>query len=83
MKGVIRFKKKGKLSLRYISPFKILSQVGHVLLLWHYIMDEPNMIFFDSLELSPNLAYKVVLVPILNGQVLNLRTEYISSMKVQ
>ncbi|GJY49877.1 putative reverse transcriptase domain-containing protein [Tanacetum coccineum] len=29
-KGVIRFRKRGKLSPRYIGPFKILARVGHV-----------------------------------------------------
>ena len=30
MKGVMRFGKKGKLSLRFIGPFEILSRVGEV-----------------------------------------------------
>ena len=30
MKGVMRFGKKGKLSLRYIRPFEILEKVGKV-----------------------------------------------------
>ena len=29
-KGLIRFRKRGKLSLRYIGPFKILARVGEV-----------------------------------------------------
>ncbi|GJV39960.1 hypothetical protein Tco_1418400 [Tanacetum coccineum] len=29
-KGAMRFGKRGKLSLRYIGPFKILARVGHV-----------------------------------------------------
>ncbi|GKF27179.1 putative reverse transcriptase domain-containing protein, partial [Tanacetum coccineum] len=28
-KGAMRFGKRGKLSLRYIGPFKILARVGH------------------------------------------------------
>ena len=28
MKGVMRFGKKGKLSLRYVGPFEILERVG-------------------------------------------------------
>ena len=30
MKGVMRFGKKGKLSLRYIGPFEILERIGKV-----------------------------------------------------
>ncbi|GKG23169.1 hypothetical protein Tco_0388472, partial [Tanacetum coccineum] len=29
-KGVIRFGKRGKLSPRYIGPFKIIKRIGHV-----------------------------------------------------
>ncbi|XP_070049367.1 uncharacterized protein [Nicotiana tomentosiformis] len=30
MKGIMRFSKKGKLSPRYIGPYKIIRRVGHV-----------------------------------------------------
>ena len=30
MKGIMRFRKKGKLSPRFIGPFEILDKVGHV-----------------------------------------------------
>ena len=30
MKGIMRFRKKGKLSSRFIRPFEILDKVGHV-----------------------------------------------------
>ena len=30
MKGVVRFGKKGKLSPRYVGPYKILKRVGKV-----------------------------------------------------
>ena len=30
MKGVMRFRKKGKVSLRYIGPFEILERIGKV-----------------------------------------------------
>ena len=30
MKGVMRFGKRGKLSLRYIGPFEVLKRVGEV-----------------------------------------------------
>ena len=30
MKGVMRFRRKGKLSPRYVGPYKILQRVGEV-----------------------------------------------------
>ena len=30
MKGVLRFGKKGKLSTRYVGPYKILNRIGKV-----------------------------------------------------
>ena len=30
MKGIMRFRKKGKLSPRYVGPFEILDKVGDV-----------------------------------------------------
>ena len=30
MKGIMRFRKKGKLSPRYVGPFKIVNRIGQV-----------------------------------------------------
>ena len=36
MKGVMRFGKKGKLSPRFVGPFKILKRIGKVTYNWPY-----------------------------------------------
>jgi hypothetical protein len=39
MRGTRRFKVKGKLALRYIGPFKILSHKGEVAYNWSYCLN--------------------------------------------
>jgi hypothetical protein len=40
-KGIIRFRKRGKLSLRFIGPFKIIARVGTTA----YRSDLPDKVF--------------------------------------
>ena len=65
MKGVIRFRKKGKLSPRYVGPYKILKRVGKVA----YELELPAelaavySIFHISL-LKKCVGYTVSIVPL-------------------
>ncbi|WMV46145.1 hypothetical protein MTR67_039530 [Solanum verrucosum] len=64
MKVVMIFGKKGKLSPRYIGPYRISKRVGNVAY---------------EFELSQEL---VAVHPILDRQVLKLRTKEVASVKV-
>ncbi|XP_075104420.1 uncharacterized protein LOC107762346 [Nicotiana tabacum] len=69
MKGVIRFRKKGKLSPRFIGPYRILKRIGEVA----YKLELPA---------SMTLVHPVFHVSMLRGQVRRLRTKDIASVKV-
>nr|GEW49351.1 putative reverse transcriptase domain-containing protein [Tanacetum cinerariifolium] len=64
-KGVIRFGKRGKLSLRYIGPFKILSRIGLVA----YKLDLPRELYeihntFHVSNLKKCLADEELFIPL-------------------
>ncbi|WMV09040.1 hypothetical protein MTR67_002425 [Solanum verrucosum] len=69
MKGILRFGRKGKLSPRYIRPYKVIRRVGQV-------------IPMEGMEFSENLSYEKVPVAILDRQVRKLRTKGVASVKV-
>ena len=73
MKGFLRFGRKGKLSPRFIEPFKIGSvayklalppslssvhDVFHVSILWKYITDPMHVIDYRPFEIEENLSYQ-------------------------
>ncbi|KAH0669267.1 hypothetical protein KY285_023426 [Solanum tuberosum] len=75
MKGVMRFGKKGKLSLRYIGPYRIVKRIGNVA----YELELPQ----ELAAVHPdNLSYEEIPVQILDRQVRKLRTKEVGSVKV-
>ncbi|WMV37838.1 hypothetical protein MTR67_031223 [Solanum verrucosum] len=71
MKGVMRFGKKGKLSLRYIGPFERYHGDGDYIINW------------DSIVLDKNLQYEEKPIAILDRDVRKLMTKEIKSVKLQ
>ncbi|WMV49390.1 hypothetical protein MTR67_042775 [Solanum verrucosum] len=66
IKGVMRFGKKGKLSLRYIGPYRILKRI----------------VPLESVAMKDSLIYEEVPVEILDCQVRRLRNKDVASVKV-
>ncbi|GKE57188.1 putative reverse transcriptase domain-containing protein [Tanacetum coccineum] len=69
-KGAVRFGKRGKLSPRYIGPFKILARVGHVA----YTLELPKDLkgihsTFHVLNLKKCLAEGDIVVPMYEIQL--------------
>ncbi|WMV19710.1 hypothetical protein MTR67_013095 [Solanum verrucosum] len=75
MKGVMRFGKKGKLSPRYIGPYRIAKRIGNVA----YELELPQEL---AAVHSDNLSYEEIPVQILDLQVRRLRTKDVASVKV-
>ncbi|KAH0719580.1 hypothetical protein KY285_015611 [Solanum tuberosum] len=68
-KGVMRFGKKGKLSPRYVGPYRILKGISSIVPL-------------ESVAMKDSLSYKDVPVEILDRQVRRLRNKEVASVKV-
>nr|GFA60542.1 hypothetical protein [Tanacetum cinerariifolium] len=71
-KGVIRFRKHGKLSLRFIGPFKILERI-----------DENLIIPLDEVQLDDKLHFIEEPVEIMDHKVKRLRQSRIPIVKVR
>ncbi|GKB48458.1 putative reverse transcriptase domain-containing protein [Tanacetum coccineum] len=81
-KGVVRFEKRRKLSLRYIGPFKILDRVGHVA----YTLELPEELkgihsTYHVLNLKKCLAEEPV--EIVDREVKRLKQSRIPIVKVR
>ncbi|XP_070005198.1 uncharacterized protein [Nicotiana sylvestris] len=70
MKGIMRFGKKGKLSPRYIGPYR------------KCIGDPSRVIPIKDVQVTEDLSYEEVPVAILYRQVRKLRTKDVASVKV-
>ncbi|GJW07026.1 hypothetical protein Tco_1569449 [Tanacetum coccineum] len=75
-KGVVRIRKRGKLSPRYIGPFKILSRVGPVA----YKLDLPR-----ELQVRINEKFHFIEEPIeiMDREVKQLKQSWIPIVKVR
>ncbi|GJX76242.1 putative reverse transcriptase domain-containing protein [Tanacetum coccineum] len=78
-KGVIRFRKQGKLNLQYIGPFKILKRVGPV----KCLSDESLVIPMKELRLDDILNFVEEPVEIIDREVKQLRQSRIPIVKVR
>ncbi|GJZ45227.1 putative reverse transcriptase domain-containing protein [Tanacetum coccineum] len=71
-KGVVRFRKRGKLSPRYIGPFKILSRV-----------DEDLIIPLDEVRIDEKLHFIEEPIEIMDREVKQLKQSRIPIVKVR
>ncbi|KAK6158195.1 hypothetical protein DH2020_005509 [Rehmannia glutinosa] len=86
-KGLINPKKGGKLSPRYIGPYKILQMMGmhdvfHVSRLKKYQPDPEHIITQDTPPLMENLSYIEKPIRIIDQQIRQLRNIEIPMVKV-
>nr|GEU85919.1 putative reverse transcriptase domain-containing protein [Tanacetum cinerariifolium] len=73
-KGVVRFSKRGKLNLRYVRPFKVLSKVGKVA----YRLELPQEIHVDD-----KLQFVEEPVEIMEREIRRLKRSWIPLVKVR
>ena len=94
-KGVLRFGKRGKLSPRYIGPYRIVERIGevayrlelisnvfHVSMLRKYIPDPSHVLTEQPVEIQENLTYEEEPVQILDQREQVLRNKTIPLVKV-
>ncbi|XP_022014272.1 uncharacterized protein LOC110913760 [Helianthus annuus] len=98
-KGIIRFRKRGKL---IIGPFEIVGRIGkvsyrlelpeelneihstfHVSHLQKCLADETTRVHYDDIEVDNSLNYAVRPVAILDRKVKSLRNKKINQVKVK
>nr|XP_009800441.1 PREDICTED: uncharacterized protein LOC104246331 [Nicotiana sylvestris] len=77
MKGVMRFGKKGNLSLCYISPYRILRRIGQK------FMGDPSLVVpTEIIGVKDSLSYEEIPLAILDRQIRKLRSKEIASVEV-
>ncbi|GJR20811.1 putative reverse transcriptase domain-containing protein, partial [Tanacetum coccineum] len=75
-KGVVRFGKHGKLSPRYIGPFKILSRLG-------VLSNEDLIILLDEVRIDEKLHFIEEPIEIMDREVKQLKQSRIPIVKVR
>ncbi|WVZ51272.1 hypothetical protein U9M48_002429, partial [Paspalum notatum var. saurae] len=87
MKGVHRFRVKGKLAPRYIGPFPIIQQCGpschHVSQLKKYLQVLEQVIDVADVQLEPNLTYQEYPIRVLDQKERSTRRRTIKFYKIQ
>nr|XP_009797422.1 PREDICTED: uncharacterized protein LOC104243857 [Nicotiana sylvestris] len=77
MKGIMRFGKKGKLSPRYIGPYRILRRIRQK------FMGDPSLVVpTEIIGVNDSLPYEEIPVAILDHQIRKFRSKEIASVKV-
>ena len=78
-KGVLRFGKRGKLSPRYIGPYRIVERIGEVA----FMIPNPSHVLTEQpVEIQENLTYEEEPVQILDRREQVLRNKTIPLVKV-
>ncbi|CAN6712655.1 unnamed protein product [Malus baccata var. baccata] len=81
-RGVVRFRKKGKLSPRYIGPYEITERIVEVAYILEYLQNPSHVIPPQPLEINPDLTYDEEPVTILDLKDKVLRNKTVSLVKV-
>jgi hypothetical protein len=98
-KSVFRFRKKGKLSPRYVGPFEVLGRVGeaaycvalppqihnvfHVSMLRKYVHDPSHVICFDDVDIRDDLTFDERPIEIVDRHERVTRSRTITFVKVR
>ncbi|XP_070013561.1 uncharacterized protein [Nicotiana sylvestris] len=98
MKGIMRFGKKGNLSLKFLGPFEVLRRVGevalpsrlsgvhpifHVSMLRRYHADLSHVLDFNTIQIDERLGYEEEPIAIVDKHDHQLTSKKISMVKVQ
>ncbi|KAJ9536008.1 hypothetical protein OSB04_un000824 [Centaurea solstitialis] len=76
-KGVIRFRKRGKLGSRFMGPFRVIARLRKCL------VDESAHVPIDDIQVDERLNYAERLIAILERKTKTLRNKEIGVVKVQ
>lgn len=95
-KKVLRFGRKGKLSPRFIQPYKVYERIGpvalpleldrihnvyHVSMLQRYQSDSSHILSIKEIEVQPDFTYNEELVQILAPEMKELRNKSVPLVK--
>lgn len=84
MRGVKRFRAKGKLSPRFIGPFEVSGEhnLFHISMFRKYISDSTHVLSYEGLDLDQDLSYEEKPMHILDKKDKVLMNKTIPLVKV-